>query len=100
MLGDEMSVHHFYVLLTKSLPLTVNSVHLAAILHVIDDILNVQNAAQQRFSWNSMDEREVWETEFQRHFLAPIFSNTANLINEAQALMINAGKLTEKPLER
>jgi len=47
-----------------------------------------------------MNDREVWESEFQRCFLSPIFSNTANLINEARALMINAEKLTEKPLEK
>ena len=59
-----------------------------------------QNAAQQHFRWNGMNEREAWETEFQRLFLAPIFSDTANRINQAQTIMINAGKLTEKPLER
>ena len=59
-----------------------------------------QNAAQQQFRWNGMNEREAWETEFQRLFLAPIFSDTANRINQAQTIMINAGRLTEKPLER
>ena len=47
-----------------------------------------------------MNEREVWESEFQQCFLAPVFSNTTNLINQALITMLNAGKLTERPLER
>ena len=47
-----------------------------------------------------MKERETWENEFQQRFLAPVFSHSTDLINQAQNILLNAGKLTEKPLER
>ena len=62
--------------------------------------LCLQNPPQQRYSWNSLNGRQAWEDEFQRLFLTPIFSNTVNIINQAQNIMLNAGKLDEKPLQR
>ena len=47
-----------------------------------------------------MKARDAWEKEFQRHYLTMVFKDAENIINKARNVMVNAGNMTEKPLER
>ena len=47
-----------------------------------------------------MKARDIWEKEFQRHYLTMVFKDAENIINKARNVMVNAGNMTEKPLER
>ena len=47
-----------------------------------------------------MKAREMWEKEFQRHYLTMVFKEADNIINQAQNVVVNAGDMTGKPLER
>ena len=63
-------------------------------------LLHFQSPPQQNCDWDSLDSRRAWEDAFQRLFLAPIISDVTARVNQARDVMIGAGKLTEKPLEK
>jgi len=42
----------------------------------------------------------MWEKEFQRHYLTMVFKDTDNILNNAQTVLVKAGGMTGKPLER
>ena len=47
-----------------------------------------------------MKTRDAWEKEFQRHFLTMVFKDAENIISRARNVILNAGNMTDKPLER
>nr|CAB3265645.1 E3 ubiquitin-protein ligase rnf213-alpha-like [Phallusia mammillata] len=47
-----------------------------------------------------MSGREKWEDAFQKRFLSHVFVNTDSVLNKAHQVILDAGKLTEKPLHR
>ena len=47
-----------------------------------------------------MKAREMWEKEFQLHYLTIVFKEADNIINKAKTTLVNAGNMQEKPLER
>ena len=44
--------------------------------------------------------REIWEEEVQRHYFSLIFKDADVILNDAQAVLVDAGKLADKPLAR
>ena len=48
----------------------------------------------------TMKGREKWEEEVQRHYFSLIFKDADDIINKAQAMLVDAGKLAGKPLPR
>jgi len=45
-------------------------------------------------SLNSISGRKLWEAEFQRLFLAPVFTRADELINEAQKSVLRSKQLS------
>ncbi|XP_076818180.1 E3 ubiquitin-protein ligase rnf213-alpha-like [Clavelina lepadiformis] len=72
------------------------------IIHQVLHRMRTINVAgqQQNCNLQSMAAREIWEEEFQRHYLSLVFKKTDEHLNNAQNVLIQAGKFAEKPLHR
>ncbi|XP_076815738.1 E3 ubiquitin-protein ligase rnf213-alpha-like isoform X2 [Clavelina lepadiformis] len=72
------------------------------IVHQVLHRMRTINVAgqQQNCNLQSMAAREIWEEEFQRHYLSLVFKKTDEHLNNAQNVLIQAGKFAEKPLHR
>ena len=63
-------------------------------------VLILQPQGNVQYALNSMKAREAWETEFQRQFLSLVFRDTETVINQSHQVINEAGKGTERPLQR